>query len=272
MTINHASLDAPLLTAADEVELSRAIEAGVYAEYLLASGDTRPGLGHVAAAGQRAMTRLWESNLRLVMVIASRAARRHDLPVDDLFQDGCVGLAESILRFDWSRGFKFSTYAHDQITHAVWASSARRAGLLDGPLHRLRVRHSLQAVQDAQAVESAAQVSSLEAARLAGFSTVEARLAQVTVSSLDDAALELPVVDSAFEAVDRGDLDFLHLMGWTGDLLRARYGIGCRRISRAAAAARLGVPPSTLARVEERALRTARKLLEQDSCRLPAVA
>jgi RNA polymerase primary sigma factor len=105
----------PLLTAEDEVELAKAIEAGLYAEEKLNAGypllgEERADLEWLAADGVRGKQRLIEANLRLVVSIAKRYIGR-GLVFLDLIQEGNLGLIRAVEKFDYTRGYKFSTYA-----------------------------------------------------------------------------------------------------------------------------------------------------------------
>src|SRR5215204_3329771 len=101
----------PLLTAEDERELSRIIETGREAADLLAHGKRSAALKAQVAAAADAKDRFIRSNLRLVVSIARRYKLPQGMDLLDLIQEGNLGLEHAVDKFDWSRGFKFSTYA-----------------------------------------------------------------------------------------------------------------------------------------------------------------
>ncbi|MDN6439128.1 MAG: sigma-70 family RNA polymerase sigma factor, partial [Corynebacterium nuruki] len=113
----------PLLTAADEVELSQRIEAGLYAEHLLDSGEKltrarKRDLKVLVREGRAARTHLLEANLRLVVSLAKRYTGR-GMPLLDLIQEGNLGLIRAMEKFDYAKGYKFSTYATWWIRQAI---------------------------------------------------------------------------------------------------------------------------------------------------------
>lgn len=132
-----------LLTADDEVDLARTIEVGLVAEYRLAlNPDPRDRnlLRHVVAEGKAAVEQMWLANLRLVAWVANPLAARYSLPADELFQAGCEGLGESIWRWDYRRGYRFSTYAHPLIRASVTRAVRTRCGQRSDSLGRVLSR------------------------------------------------------------------------------------------------------------------------------------
>jgi len=128
-----------LLTAAEEVDLAKRVEAGVFgAERLDHAVDLalemRRDLLSVVGDGQVAKQRLIEANLRLVVSIAKRYAGR-GLPFLDLIQEGNLGLIRAVEKFDYTRGFKFSTYASWWIRQAVSRAVADQARTIRIPVH-----------------------------------------------------------------------------------------------------------------------------------------
>jgi RNA polymerase primary sigma factor len=130
----------PLLNAEQEVELAKRIEAGLFAEDKLAdgSGVLRPGqridLEQVAEDGRRAKNHLLEANLRLVVSLARRYTGRGMLFLD-LIQEGNLGLIRAVEKFDYTKGYKFSTYATWWIRQAITRAMADQARTIRLPAH-----------------------------------------------------------------------------------------------------------------------------------------
>ena len=129
----------PLLTGAAEVDLAKAIEAGTESATLLADGKPRSAedlelLADLIERGNVARRRLVESNLRLVVSVARRYMNR-GIPLGDLIQDGNIGLMRAVEKFDYRRGFKFSTYATWWIRQAVSRSLADQSRTIRVPVH-----------------------------------------------------------------------------------------------------------------------------------------
>src|SRR5205807_1231474 len=128
----------PLLTAADEVRLSQAIEHGRDAVERLHGGvmseDERHEVESLVRAGAAARDALTDANLRLVVSVARRYSNR-GVPLIDLIQEGNLGLLRAVEKFDWRRGFKFSTYATWWIRQAVSRAIADDARTIRIPVH-----------------------------------------------------------------------------------------------------------------------------------------
>ncbi|WP_447039184.1 sigma-70 family RNA polymerase sigma factor [Streptomyces sp. DSM 118878] len=143
----------PLLDAAKEVELSQIIEAGVYARKILDgevedSGVTadREELEALVADGERAKDVFIRSNLRLVVAVARRYPRS-GLPLLDLIQEGNAGLVRAVEKFDYAKGFKFSTYATWWIRQAITRSIADQSRTIRLPVHLVEELGRIRRVQ-----------------------------------------------------------------------------------------------------------------------------
>ncbi|HEV2087699.1 MAG TPA: RNA polymerase sigma factor SigB [Cryptosporangiaceae bacterium] len=129
-----------LLTAADEVELAKRIEAGLFAEEILTrptrvlDPQYRADLAEIATDGRAAKNHLLEANLRLVVSIAKRYTGRGMLLLD-LIQEGNLGLIRAVEKFDYARGFKFSTYATWWIRQAISRAMADQSRTIRLPVH-----------------------------------------------------------------------------------------------------------------------------------------
>jgi len=141
----------PLLTAEDEVELAKSIEAGLFAEEKLAhtailSRMEQLDLELLSRDGVRAKQRLIEANLRLVVSIAKRYVGRGMLFLD-LIQEGNLGLIRAVEKFDYTKGFKFSTYATWWIRQAITRAIADQARTIRIPVHMVETINKLVRVQ-----------------------------------------------------------------------------------------------------------------------------
>jgi RNA polymerase nonessential primary-like sigma factor len=128
-----------LLSAAQEVELAKRIEAGVFAQHMLDTADklhsTRRGeLRQLVRDGHLAKNHLLEANLRLVVSLAKRYTGR-GMPLLDLIQEGNLGLIRAVEKFDYTKGFKFSTYATWWIRQAITRGMADQSRTIRLPVH-----------------------------------------------------------------------------------------------------------------------------------------
>src|SRR6476661_10077891 len=128
-----------LLTAEQEVELAKRIEAGVFAAHVLESDvemspQRRKDLRMVVRDGGRARNHLLVANLRLVVSLAKRYTGR-GMPLLDLIQEGNLGLIRAVEKFDYTKGFKFSTYATWWIRQAISRGMADQGRTIRLPVH-----------------------------------------------------------------------------------------------------------------------------------------
>ncbi|MHC3472108.1 RNA polymerase sigma factor [Streptomyces sp. 7R007] len=141
----------PLLTAAEEVELARRVEAGLFAEEKLAGtpdldSQLALDLDRLVVMGRMAKRRLIEANLRLVVSVAKRYVGR-GLTMLDLVQEGNLGLIRAVEKFDYARGYKFSTYATWWIRQAMSRALADQARTIRVPVHVVELINRVVRVQ-----------------------------------------------------------------------------------------------------------------------------
>ncbi|GAA0658071.1 RNA polymerase sigma factor [Kitasatospora atroaurantiaca] len=141
----------PLLNAEQEVELAKRIEAGLFAEDKLSAADKlapklKRELEIIAEDGRRAKNHLLEANLRLVVSLAKRYTGRGMLFLD-LIQEGNLGLIRAVEKFDYTKGYKFSTYATWWIRQAITRAMADQARTIRIPVHMVEVINKLARVQ-----------------------------------------------------------------------------------------------------------------------------
>ncbi|HTH72611.1 MAG TPA: RNA polymerase sigma factor [Candidatus Pristimantibacillus sp.] len=146
----------PLLNVEEEVELSKQIEAGLYAEELLAQWDddgeapragvTQKELQLIQAEGKAARDRFLRANLRLVVSIAKRYTGR-GMAFLDLIQEGNLGLVRAVQKFDYMKGYKFSTYATWWVRQAITRAMADQARTIRIPVHMVEVINKMGRIQ-----------------------------------------------------------------------------------------------------------------------------
>ncbi|GAA4888484.1 hypothetical protein GCM10023405_02220 [Streptomonospora salina] len=195
----------PLLTAEEEVDLAKSIEAGLFAaEKLRRSGpvpatDEALDLEQVADEGERAKQRLIEANLRLVVSIAKRYLGR-GLLLLDLVQEGNLGLIRAVEKFDYTRGFKFSTYATWWIRQAVTRAIADQARTIRIPVHMVETINRLMRVQRRLNQELGRDPAPAEIARELGFG--DERVQEIQRLAQEPVSLHAPIGE---EDSDFGD-------------------------------------------------------------------
>jgi RNA polymerase primary sigma factor len=194
----------PLLTAAEEVELAKAIEAGLFAEEKLHRGlainvAERADLGVLAAEGLRAKQRLTEANLRLVVSIAKRYIGR-GLGFLDLIQEGNLGLIRAVEKFDYTKGYKFSTYATWWIRQAITRAIADQARTIRIPVHMVETINKMARVQRQLHQSLGREASPAEIAGEMGLPV--GRVAEIQRIAQEPVSLQAPIGE---EDSDLGD-------------------------------------------------------------------
>ena len=182
-----------LLTAADEVRLAQSIEAGNDAQEELESGrrisaKKRRELQLTVAQGQASFDHFVAANLRLVVSVASKFSRRSKLGLDELIQEGNLGLIRAVEKFDWRKGFKFSTYATWWIRQAIQrgVAASERTIRLPVALHDALVKvRAARARLEALNGEEPTIPELAEATRLTEHRVRRALDADKSVTSLD---------------------------------------------------------------------------------------
>src|SRR5690606_20716662 len=193
----HEISRTPLLDAAKEAERSKAIEAGLYAAHLLSRGEIPEGveraeLEQLVAEGERAKDLFIRANLRLVVSIARRYVRS-GMPMLDLIQEGNTGLVRAVEKFDYLRGYKFSTYATWWIRQAISRAIAQQERTVRLPVHLVEDVNRMRNVARQLTRESGTEP---EPEQIAAAMDVPAeRVRELIRWSQDTVSLDTPVGD-----------------------------------------------------------------------------
>jgi RNA polymerase nonessential primary-like sigma factor len=188
-----------LLTAAEEVELAKRVEAGVFAQHRLdtaAAEDTeldpqyRRDLRAVVRDGARAKNHLLEANLRLVVSLAKRYTGR-GMPLLDLIQEGNLGLIRAMEKFDYTKGFKFSTYATWWIRQAITRGMADQSRTIRLPVHLVEQVNKLARIKREMHQNLGREATDEELAEESGI-PVE-KINDLLEHSRDPVSLDMPV-------------------------------------------------------------------------------
>ncbi|CAM5377580.1 RNA polymerase sigma factor OS=Streptomyces viridochromogenes OX=1938 GN=ACM01_29445 PE=3 SV=1 [Streptomyces viridochromogenes] len=196
----------PLLTAAEEVELARRVEAGLFAEEKLArtpdlESRLAQDLDRLVVMGRMAKRRLIEANLRLVVSVAKRYVGR-GLTMLDLVQEGNLGLIRAVEKFDYARGYKFSTYATWWIRQAMSRALADQARTIRVPVHVVELINRVVRVQRRMLQERGYEPTPEEVA--AHLDLPPERVSEVLRLAQEPVSLHAPVGEE--EDVALGDL------------------------------------------------------------------
>lgn len=286
----------PLLDAAREVELAKAIEAGLYAEHLLAQGRvgrrkggapkqaTEAELEWIAEEGRKAVTEFINANLRLVVSIARKYGRAQ-MPMLDLIQEGNTGLIRAVEKFDYAKGYKFSTYATWWVRQAITRGIAQQARVVRLPVHVVEelnqvggARRTLerQLGRDPEPAEIAAELG-LEVERVLdlmawgrehvsldtpidedGDTSLGDLMAQETAPGPDLTVLDVEARDRLNTLVDQLDPR-------AADIIRSRYGLTDGRQHKLAdIGVKHGISAERVRQLEREALQKLRRLGDPD--------
>jgi RNA polymerase nonessential primary-like sigma factor len=184
-----------LLTAAQEVDLAKRIEAGVFAQHVLDTADDLDpaqarDLRAVARDGHRARNHLLEANLRLVVSLAKRYTGR-GMPLLDLIQEGNLGLIRAVEKFDYAKGFKFSTYATWWIRQAITRGMADQARTIRLPVHLVEQVNKLARIKRDLHQKLGRDATHEELAAESGIA--EEKIADLLDHARDPVSLDMPV-------------------------------------------------------------------------------
>ncbi|MBA2463542.1 MAG: sigma-70 family RNA polymerase sigma factor, partial [Nocardioidaceae bacterium] len=286
----------PLLDAVTEVELSKSIEAGMLAQRLLDEGRvgrrkggapryaTQDELEWLVDEGDRAIQRFIEANLRLVVSIA-RKYGRSQMPMLDLVQEGNTGLIRAVEKFDYRKGFKFSTYATWWVRQAITRGIAQQARVVRLPVHVVEELNQVGAARrtlerqlgrDPEPAEIAQELG-LDVDRVLDLMSwgrehvsLDTPVDENGDASLGDLIAQetAPGPDSTFldvESRDRlGDL-VESLDDRAADIIRSRYGlVDGRQHKLADIGAKHGISAERVRQLEREALQKLRTLADPD--------
>lgn len=184
-----------LLTADDEVELSQRIEVGLYSEYLLKNSDSltrakKRDLKILAREGKAARGHLLEANLRLVVSLAKRYTGR-GMPLLDLIQEGNLGLIRAMEKFDYTKGFKFSTYATWWIRQAITRGMADQSRTIRLPVHLVEQVNKLSRIKREMYQQLGREATNEELSEESGIE--ENKIEMLLKQSRDPVSLDMPV-------------------------------------------------------------------------------
>ena len=286
----------PLLDAAAEVELSKTIEAGLYAEHLLAEGRvgrkkggapmtaTEAELEWLAEEGRKAVTQFINANLRLVVSIARKYGRAQ-MPMLDLIQEGNTGLIRAVEKFDYAKGYKFSTYATWWVRQAITRGIAQQARVVRLPVHVVEELNQVGGARRTLERQLGRDPEPQEIATELGMDID--RVLDLMAWGRDHVSLDTPVDedgdtslgdlmaqetspgpdDTVLDVESRERLEALvgKLDDRAADIIRARYGLlDGRQHKLADIGARHGISAERVRQLEREALQKLRRLGDPD--------
>ncbi|RYU11926.1 sigma-70 family RNA polymerase sigma factor [Nocardioides iriomotensis] len=286
----------PLLDAVTEVELSKSIEAGLFAQALLDEGRvgrkkggapkyaTQEELEWMVEEGERAVQRFIEANLRLVVSIA-RKYGRSQMPMLDLVQEGNTGLIRAVEKFDYRKGFKFSTYATWWVRQAITRGIAQQARVVRLPVHVVEELNQVGAARRTLERQLGREPEAQEIADELGIDLD--RVIDLLSWGREHVSLDTPVDEDgdtslgdliAQETAPGPDSTFLdvesrdrlgHLVELlddrAADIIRSRYGlVDGRQHKLADIGAKHGISAERVRQLEREALQKLRELADPD--------
>ncbi|WP_130866749.1 sigma-70 family RNA polymerase sigma factor [Acidipropionibacterium timonense] len=275
----------PLLNAADEVALARRIEAGVYARAILDGTVTTEvaasaeELEDIARDGDEAMAHFVRANLRLVVSVARKYGRSR-MPLLDLVQEGNTGLIRAVEKFDYTKGFKFSTYATWWVRQAISRGIAQQGRIVRLPVHVAEQVNQVSAARRNLERQLGREPETFEIAEELGIE--EEKVVELLRFGRDHVSLDAPVEDDGdtslgdliaretapgpddivLDAEDRGRLDGLldDLDERSADVVRRRYGLIDGRQAKLADIGKVwGITAERVRQIERAALATMRQ-------------
>jgi RNA polymerase primary sigma factor len=246
-----------LLTAADERLLAQVMEAGRAAAVRIAAGRAQDGDERLVIDGERARQRFMEANVRLVQSIANKFTVPVYLDREDIVQDGMIGLEKAVEKFDWRRGYKFSTYATWWIRQSIQRGLEASATTIRIPGHRTRELRSaiaasvsvggLRLPDELARIDMLSQLESMDRPIGEGADTLG------TMVPSDDEGPDEMAERNLLRARIDGLLD--HLDPTSQYAVAARFGLrGHEPVTFAVIAEELGVTPQAVRRRVERAI------------------